>query len=79
MCYKTQSPGTVMRTMKKEYRGLKQLNNQYILRFVRKFEKTGSMQDTRHSNKGRPKSVKNEVRKVIEQTSQKSERKVQVV
>lgn len=81
--YKTQSSVKVMRIMQKEFPGLKQHSKQYILRIVRRFEKTGSIQDTKHSNEGRPRSVRkldaihdHEVRKLIEETPQKSLREV---
>lgn len=41
--YKTQSSVKVMRIMQKEFPGLKQHSKQYILRTVRRFEKTGSI------------------------------------
>lgn len=72
-----------MRIMQKELAGLKQHSKHYILGIVRRFEKTGSIQDIRHSNEGRPRSVRkpdaihdHEVRKLIEETPQKSLREV---
>ena len=66
--------------MQKRHPGEKRVTKQ-VLRLVQRFERTGSVVDGRHTNNGRPKSVRSsesieEVRQVILETPQRSIRKI---
>lgn len=79
--YESYSPITVIRSMKKRYPNEEKLNKMQVHRIVKRFEQTGSVGDTRHANTGRPKSARSaerieQVRRVIDETPQKSVRKV---
>ena len=79
--YETKSPITVIRTMHKRYPDLGKLDKKQIHRIVKRFEVMGSIEDGRHNNLGRPKSVRNEatieqVKAVITETPRKSVRMV---
>ena len=56
--YESKSPVTVIRTMKRKYPELGELNKKQIKRIVQRFEATGSIEDRRHTNAGRPRSVR---------------------
>lgn len=67
--------------MQKRYPNHERLTRLQVHRIVKRFEQTGSVIDGRHSNSGRPKSVRSsesieEVKKVIEETPQRSVRKI---
>ena len=79
--FETSSPVTVIRTMHKQYPKDKKLSKQQILRLVKRFQQTGSVQDSRHYNTGRPRTSRSaeniaDVEKIIEETPQKSVRQV---
>lgn len=79
--YSTSSPVTVIREMAKRYPDQERLNKLQIRRIVTRFEQTGSVADKRHTNPGRPKSVRSEenivqVRAAVEETPQRSVRKI---
>ena len=75
--YETISPITVIKTMHKRYPDVGKLDKKQIDRIVKRFEVMGSIEDGRHNNLGRPKSVRNEatneqVKAVIIETPRKS-------
>jgi len=79
--YLTGSPTTVIREMAKQHPEKKVLSKMKIKRLVDRFEKTGSVTDGRHSNPGRPKSVRSaeniaSIQDVISETPQRSVRKI---
>ena len=79
--YETKSPITVIRTMQKRYSDGGKLDKKQIHRIVKRFEVMGLIEDGRHNNLGRPKSVRNEatteqVKAVITETPRKSVRMV---
>ena len=47
--YESKSPVTVIRTMKRKYPELGELNKKQIKRIVQRFEATGSIEDGRHT------------------------------
>ena len=79
--YKHNSPQTVIRMMQKRYPELRfKLNKMHIHRLVKKFEKTGSIEDGRRTNQ-RPKSARTpavvtKVKDMIAETPQMSVRKL---
>lgn len=79
--YLYKSPSCVLEVVKKEFPGCKKLSKRQLHRFVRKFEETGSLKDDRKENPGRPKASRSdenivELKKIIEETPQKSIRKI---
>ena len=79
--YESKSPVTVIRTMKRKYPELGELNKKQIKRIVQRFEATGSIEDRRHTNPGRPRSVRTDetidrVKSAIVETPQRSVRRV---
>ena len=67
--------------MQKRHPGEKRVTKKQLLRLIQRFERTGSVVDGRHTNNGRPKSVRSsesieEVRQVILETPQRSIRKI---
>lgn len=72
---------TVIRTMKKRYPEMGKLNKKQVQRIVKRFEAKGSIEDNRHKNTGRPRSVRSDetieqVKSVIGETPQRSVRRV---
>lgn len=79
--FETRSPVTVIRTMHKRYPNDENMSKLQVLRLVKRFQQTGSVQDGRHNNTGKARtsgSVENiaDVQKIIEQTPQRSVRQV---
>ncbi len=56
--YSTSSPTTVIREMAKRHPDQKKLSKMQVRRIIHRFERTGSIEDGRHSNSGRPKAVR---------------------
>ena len=78
---KAQTSLTVIRKMQKLYPEEDQLNKMQIYRTVERFAESGSVLDRRHLNTGRPRSVRSaeniqQIRAVIEETPQRSTRRV---
>ena len=79
--FESHSPTTTIRVMQKRYPGDEKLSRYQIHRIVNRFKQTGSVEDGRHANNGRPKTSRSaenvsEVRTIIEETPQKSVRQV---
>ena len=79
--FESRSPISVIRMMQKRYPGEDKLSKLQVCRLVKRFQLTGSVEDGRHSNPGRPKSGRSaenveEVRRLMAETPQKSVRKV---
>ena len=79
--YVSKSPGYVVKTMKRQYPHLKELNKWKIYRMVQKFEETGSLQDARQGKSGRKKLARNkenieQIDNIIAETPKLSVRKV---
>ena len=77
----SRSPISVIRMMQKRYPGEDKLSKLQVCKVVKRFKLTGSVEDRRHRNPGRPKlgrSAENveEVRRLMAETPQKSVRKV---
>ena len=75
--YESKSPVTVIRIMKRKYPELGELNKKQMKRIVQRFEATGSIEDGRHTNPGRPRSVRtdettDQVKSAIVETPQRS-------
>ncbi len=49
---------TVVKLMKKTHPDIEKLNTKQIQRIVKRFEESGSVEDRRHSNTGRPRSAR---------------------
>lgn len=79
--YETKSPVTVIRMMRKKYPDMGDMYTKQIQRIVQRFAAKGSIEDGRHRNPGRPRSVRNycnikQIKTVIDITPQRSIRKV---
>ena len=67
--------------MKKTHNDLENLNTKQVRRIVKRFEESGSVEDRRHDNLGRPRTARSnenetEVKTVIGETPQRSVRRV---
>ena len=79
--FETKSPVTVIRMMQKKYLEDERLTMLQVHRLVNRFQQTGSVEDSRHNNSGRPRSSRSsenvaEIQEVIQETPQKSVRSV---
>jgi hypothetical protein len=79
--FETKSPVTVIRMMQKKYPDDNRLTKLQVHWLVNIFQQTGSVEDSRHNNSGRPRSSRSlenvaEIQQVIQETPQKSVRKV---
>ena len=79
--YQSKSLKTVVKTMKKTHNDLENLNIKLVQRIVKRFEESGSVEDRRHDNPGRPRTARSnenvtEVKTVIGETPQRSVRRV---
>lgn len=79
--FETKSPVTVIRMIQKKYPEDDRLTKLQIHQLVNRFQQTGSVEDSRHNNGGRPRSSRSfenvaEIQQVIQETPQKSVRKV---
>ena len=79
--FQTKSLKAVKLKMKKSHPHLGNLNERTIQRIVKRFEESGSVEDRRHCNPGRPRSARSDanveqVKAVINETPQMSVRRV---
>lgn len=79
--YECKSLKTVVKTIKKNHPELEKFNTKQVQRIVKRFEESGSVEDRRHTNTGRPRSVRTSenlerVKNVINETPQRSVRRV---
>ncbi len=79
--YQYKSLKTVVKLMKKTHPDIEKLNTKQIQRIVKRFEESGSVEDRRHSNTGRPRSARTtdnveQLATAIAETPQRSVRRI---
>jgi transposase len=79
--FQTKSLKTVKLKIKRSHPDLEKLNDKTLQRIVKRFEESGSIEDRRHCNPGRPRSARSDanveqVQTVINETPQRSVRRV---